>query len=218
MADFVALESRMAAALERISTLVEDVHPKAELFSSTRSTSQDLERAQMQIKAMQSEMDARDGALAGLLKDVDVLSQDLADGNTAIGVLTDERDQLADEVQRLVSDNAKLTAERDHLRTQPIPSGTDEGQKHQQNLAVALQTVATFEAEHSKLKAMNVALVKTSKELRNACEKNQVDADMVDRNLKASLDALEANQSSDSAELSALKAILKPILEEAQNA
>ncbi|MGB1236408.1 MAG: hypothetical protein ACPG5U_11810, partial [Planktomarina sp.] len=62
MTDFVALELRLTQALDRIEGSIEDVHPKAELFSSTRSSqSDDILKAQ--IAALQDDLEARDASL-----------------------------------------------------------------------------------------------------------------------------------------------------------
>ena len=162
-----------------------------------------------QIAALQDELEARDASL-GQLK------AELVDISETAGAIELERDQLADEVQKMSSETAALTAERDHLRNASMeieaPSDADS------EVDELKSTVATLESSRSQLKAANVALVKVAKDLRKACEAQAGDADLINRTLEASVTALEANNSADTAELQALHALITPILKEANNA
>lgn len=73
----------------------------------------------------------------------------------------------------------------------------------------------SFDTDLERLRQTNADLRDMAARLRESIEDEVVDAEMVNRALKAELDALEATRAADRAEIEAILAELRPIIEEA---
>lgn len=158
MSDFAALESRLAAALERIRSGVEGL-------------------------GSASLMDQGAEEIAALANQLDEERMTNAQLQERVRVLTDRHDQASEPLQGQVDAQARQMSELD--------------------------------AELQRLRAVNTDLRELSAQLRSAATDGVAQPELINSALMAEVEALQAQRSADRAELAAILADLKPIVEEA---
>jgi len=142
-----------------------------------------LERIRQGVNHLDKPSAAESGS-----KDVAALEAKLEEEQTANA-------QLAERVKALGDRQAGLVA--------PLES----------KVAAQADQIASLDGELQRLRATNADLRELSAQLRSAASEGVADAELINRALKAELDALVAQRSADKAELGALLAELKPVVE-----
>jgi len=156
MSDIATLESRLAAALERIRLGVESLEQPSDV--------------------------------SGQSGDVATLTAKLEEEQTANA-------QLAERVKALGDRQAGLVA--------PL----------EDKVSAQADQIVELDGELQRLRATNADLRELSAQLRDAASDGVADAELINKALAAEVDALNAQRSADKAELGALLAELKPIVE-----
>ncbi len=137
---------------------------------------------------------------------VDRLGDDAASGEAADN-LAALNTQLEDErmVNAQLQERLRVLSERQDTATAPLQSQVD-AQSRQ---------MAELDGELQRLRAVNADLRDLSAQLRSAASAGVAEPELINKALMAEVDALQAQRSADRAELDAILADLKPIVEEA---
>lgn len=202
MSDIVEIESRLAAALNRLAAGIEQQTASAEVFTSTRGETPDMDDSAAKIAQLEEDAANYSAAMDEL--------------NDQLDEITGHKEALLADVNRLSSENAELTAERDHLRANT--SDQDEAGAKDAQIAQLQDAMEKLDGDRTQLMAANAALVKAHDELRAAYMESQDDPAAVDASLQAALEALKAERAAERANVEMLEQILTPIVKEADNA
>lgn len=124
------------------------------------------------------------------------------------GEAADEIAALRAELETERSASTTLEARVAALKDKIEHGARAEDQKRRRALADLDGAVQALQAENAELRG-------TIDEIRRACETSTPDAALINRALQAELDALRAARATEAAEIVALLAELKPMLEEA---
>ncbi|MGV6840195.1 MAG: hypothetical protein ACWA40_08385 [Planktomarina sp.] len=208
MSDLIEIESRLAAALNRLANGIEHQTASAEVFTSTRAADTDAEDLTAKVTQLE--------------EDISNYTTAMNDLNDELEEITNHKEALLVDVNRLSSENAELTAERDHLRANaPGDDDAGDGQTHDDRDAQIADLKAALEkvdGDRTQLVAANAALLKAHDELRTSYMESLQEPEKVDASLQAALDALEAERAAERVNVELLEQILTPIVEDTKDA
>ena len=193
MDDLGGLDARLASALERIAAAHGRERETLRMGRTQDGGAAELQAVKADLEAARAEVEA--------------LRSERDEAKARLQTLTAQAE--ADGAARRTAEEA-LAAHTARERLEKVKDG---------NLAEELTArVTVLETALDRVKAVNAQLRASNGALREAAAAGKADDTTLDESLKAEIEALNAAREADRAEMDAIMAALKPIIEETANA
>ena len=154
-----------------------------------------------------SALEARIGAALGRIEGgLGKLADAPSEGTAAAAALSETQTQLEEErfANAQLEERVKALKERQDTQVSALS----------EKVATQTEQLAALDAEMQRLRASNADLRDVSAQLRASATEGATDPELINRALVAEVEALTAQRASEAAEVDAVIATLKPLIEE----
>ena len=219
MSEISDLESRISAAMDRISRGLEALPTTVEADTSEDAEALEAARAELENEKLASaQLEERIKTLNGKLEEVETA---LADANDAVEKAADARDAAEEQLHEAKAAHEAAMADAKAAHEAALEAAAEQAAAEAEALAPAAEVIDLDQQRDSigqlanrlrRLRQTSRQVRGSNQQLRAAVKGNLPDASLVNQGLEAELESLKAMRAAELAEMDVIMAALRPML------